>query len=137
MRKILLLTFCLSIIMVSCSKEEITETSEESISSNTSSKTEVVINVIDIHNNPKSGYVVMMFVQKPSSTTTLPTIIKQVNSNSEGIAKFDLDSYLTTPKTLYFEAFTKDGNNYIWKSISHPSKTISKGTKWTTSIIVN
>ena len=48
----------------------------------------------------------------------------------------DLNDYIVSPKKIYIEAFLKNGSNYAWKSITHAENTISKGTKWTTSIVV-
>ena len=120
-----------------CSKEESTSSSSSESSSTTQSTTEANLNVVDIDSNPKAGYTVMMFLEKPSLNEPLPEIQMQVISNAEGLARFDLKDYITGPTTLYFEAFTVDGNNYIWESVTHPVKTIDVGTKWTTSIIVD
>lgn len=122
---------------MSCEKEEITETdSTSTTTTTTTTKTEVRMTVSDAQNNPKSGYTVMMFLEQPTASSNLPNIEMQVDSDSEGIATFDLGTYITSPTLLYFEAFKKVGNDYEWKSITHPSKSIKKGTKWTTSIIV-
>ena len=138
MKKIVLLfTVLLAVFLMGCSKDEETMSKTESSSSNsTTLKTEAIINVVDAQFNPESGYLVMMFLEKPETGLTLPEIEMQVTSNSEGVANFDLNDYIVTPTKLYFEAFLQEGNYYIWKGITHPEKTISKGTKWTTTIIV-
>ncbi len=136
MNKNLLLLLCLSLFMFSCTKDEDSKTIKESSSTTSSSNTEVVINIIDSQSNPKPGYTVLMFLEKPALNTPLPKIEMEVLSNSEGIANFDLDDFIGSPRTLYFEACFKIGENYILEGINHPSKTISKGTKWTTSILV-
>jgi len=129
MRNYLLLTVCIAVLFTSCSKSSSTST--------TLSETAIIFTVMDAENNVKSGYTIMMFTEKFQLDELFPTIEKQVVSDSEGIAKFDLNDYIVNPKTLYFEAFVKEGNGYVWKSIvHHPEITISKGTKTTTSIIV-
>ena len=79
----------------------------------------------------------MMFKTKVQVDVPLPKIEMQVVTNSEGIAVFNLDDYIVSPTKLYFEVFVQEGDDYVWESITHPEKIISKGTKWTTSIIVN
>lgn len=130
---------CLSVLFINCAKEEVeTETTtSSSTTTTTTTSTEVIMSVVDSEGNPKSGYSVLMFLEQPSETETLPTIEKEVISNSEGLSTFDLDTYIVSATTVYFEAFTKEGENYVWESITHPTKTISKGTKWTTSTIVD
>jgi len=121
---------CVAVLFTGCSKSS-------SSSSTSLSETAIIFTVIDAQNNVKSGYTIMMFAEKAQFDEPLPTIEKQVVSDSKGIAKFDLNNYITNPETLYFEAFVKEGNNYVWKSmVHHPEITISKGTKMTTSIIV-
>lgn len=127
---------CIAVLFSSCSKVETSKTTSSSSSSTTLSETAVILTVKDVQNNIKSGYTIMMFTEKVQLNEPLPTIEKQIVSDSEGIVKFDLNDYIVNPTKLYFEAFVKEGNNYIWKSISHPEGTIKKGTTWTTSIFV-
>jgi hypothetical protein len=81
----------------------------------------------------------MMFDQPYTSGTALPPIKKQVTTDANGLAYFDLNTMITnsTPTTYYFEAFLSNGTGvYTSKGISHYYVSISKGTMSTTSIIV-
>ena len=80
-----------------------------------------------------------MFDQPVTSANELPPIKKQITTDSNGLAYFDLTSMITstTPTKYYFEAFVQNGTDYIWKSVSHYNVNLSKGTMATSSIIVN
>ncbi len=135
--------FFLSIMiaLVSCSKDE-TKT-EESFTSSTTTTSEiqtwVKLTAMTTDQEPQSNYVVMMFDEPVSPDEPLPEIIAQVTTNSDGLGYFNLKNIVTgsIPKTFYFEAFVPQGENYTWKSISHPDYEIKKGTKVTSSILVN
>ncbi|NPD47226.1 MULTISPECIES: hypothetical protein [unclassified Lentimicrobium] len=131
----LLLTFLVLTFLSSCSKDS-TSTSNTATTTTTTtiSNTQVIFTVKDLEGNLKSGYTIMMFTEEVDLNEVLPTIEMQVLSNSEGIAKFDLNDYIVNPTTLYFEAFIKDGNNYIFKSITHPVLEFKKGSQITTGI---
>jgi hypothetical protein len=82
----------------------------------------------------------MMFDQPVTSSSALPTIKKQVTTDANGLAYFDLNSMITstTPTTYYFEAFVSNGSGgYTWKSVTHYQANLAKGTMATSSIIVN
>ena len=70
-----------------------------------------------------------MFDQPVTSASALPPIKKQVLTDANGMAYFDLNSIITSssPTTYYFEAFTQTGANYEWKSVTHFNANLSKG----------
>lgn len=138
--KKLILTFATLALMASCRSESSEESnSMETETSTQTSSTLVKMNVSNSQNIAQKDIVVMMFKAKVTSATNLPTIEKQVTSDSNGLANFDLSAYITSniPTTYYFEAFKKDGNNYIWVSKTHPEISIKKNQQVTTSIVVN
>jgi len=114
-------------------------TSSSSTNTNEPTETWVKLTVIDLQGNKKPGYTVMMFSNPVTSGNALPTILIQVTTDANGLAYFDLNTFITSPvaQTYYFEAFIKSGQNYLWESISHPSHSLKKGTRVTGSIIVN
>jgi len=129
----------ITMFSVSCSKSSNETTSSESSSTTTQSPTWVKLTVLNSSNAPKANYIVMMFDQPPSTTSALPPIKKQVTTDANGLAYFDLNSMVTSSAntTYYFEAFVPSGNDFIWKSITHPHFEISKGNMVTSSILVN
>lgn len=127
-------------LVFSCRSESTEEnTSSSSSSSTQTSTTSVRMSVINSQNVTQKDIVVMMFKTKPTSSTNLPNIEKQVISDTNGLANFDLSTYITSDiaVTYYFEAFKKEGNNYVWISKTHPEIAIKKGQQTTTSIVVN
>lgn len=134
----LLLTIFIAVSYSSCSKDSSSSTTTTTNSiTTTHSNTQVIFTVKDVEGHIKSGYTIMMFTEEVDLNEVLPTIEMQVVSNSEGIAKFDLNDYIVSPMTLYFEAFIKDGNNYIFKSIIHPELEFKKGSQITSTILVD
>lgn len=133
----LLIIIFIALLFSSCSKDSSTSTTSTTNSITTTySNTQVIFTVKDLEGNIKSGYTIMMFTEEVDLNEVLPTIEMQVLSNAEGIAKFDLNDYIVSPKTLYFEAFIKNGNNYIFKSLTHPELEFKKGSQITTTIYV-
>jgi hypothetical protein len=130
--------FVFATMVLSCSKED-TTTNSTSTSSTTTTVTWAKITAITSSGTIKPNYIVMMFDQPVTNTNALPPIIKQVTTDVNGLANFDLSTIVTstTPKTYYFEAFVQSGSNYTMKSVSHPSSQFSKGSMYATSIIVN
>lgn len=130
----------LAIFALSCSKDKDEEaTFTSSSSSTTETQTSVKLTAITSSNETKANYVVMMFDEPATVTSPLPPIIMQVTTDVNGLAHFDLTQIVisSTPKTYYFEAFEPDGENYIWRSITHPSYDLKKGRMVTSSILVN
>lgn len=140
MKKITLVIF-VSLMSLNCGRTDDSSSSSSSSSSTTTqtTKTSVKLNVINSQNIAQKDIVVMMFKTKVTSATNLPNIEKQVTSDVNGLADFDLTSYITSETTqkYYFEAFKKNGNSLVWVSIIHPEIDIKKNTQITTSIIVN
>lgn len=139
MRKIIL-ALALAVLFTGCRSESTEETSFTSEESNTqTSATTVKMNVLNLQNVPQKDIVVMMFKTKVTSENILPNIEKQVTSDANGLANFDLSTYITSnvATTYYFEAFKKEGNNYVWISKTHPEISIKKNQVTTTSIIIN
>jgi hypothetical protein len=138
MKKTILSVFVLLFIGVSCTKEDETSTSETN-NQTTQTQTWVKLTALTSSNVPKPNYIVMMFDQPVTSSSVLPLIKKQVTTDANGLAYFDLNTMITSDiaTTYYFEAFVQDGQNYIWKSITHPTFSLKKGTMGTSSIIVN
>jgi hypothetical protein len=103
------------------------------------SNTFVKLTAVSANGSLKSNYVIMMFDQPFSTNAPMPAIIKQVTTDANGLANFDLKTVITSTsdKTYYFEAFVASGNDYIYKSISHPTYELKKGSMVTSSIIVN
>lgn len=137
MKKIVLLFVISSLTVLSCSKEEVSVSETNTTTGETNvTQTEVVLNIVDSKGDLKSGYSVLMFLVKPTENQILPNIEMEMTSDINGNVKFDLDDYITNPKMLYFEAFTKVGEDYVWEGLTHPSKLMTKNIKWSSSIIV-
>jgi len=81
----------------------------------------------------------MMFDQPFSPNQIMPPILKQVTTDANGLAYFELNSMITsnTPKTYYFEAFEETTTGYTLKSTIRYSTSLKKGTMVTSSTIVN
>ena len=129
-----------TIISVSCSKDDDSSTTETGGGSTTTTNTWVKLTATTSAGVVKPNYIIMMFDQPVTSTSALPPIKKQVTTDANGLAYFDLNTMITstTPTTYYFEAFVSNGSGgYTWKSVSHYNANLSKGTMATSSIIVN
>lgn len=129
-----------TIISVSCSKDDDSSSTETSGGSSTTTNTWVKLTATTSAGVVKPNYIIMMFDQPVTSSSALPPIKKQVTTDANGLAYFDLNSMITstTPTTYYFEAFVSNGSDgYTWKSVSHYNTNLSKGTMATSSIIVN
>lgn len=140
MKKIFFLSALLSLSINCSSSDDEVSTSETSTTTTTqSTSTAVKMNVVNAQNVKQPNITVMMFKTKVTTTTNLPTIEKQVVSDSNGLANFDLSSYITSniAQDYYFEAFKKEGNNYVMISTTHPVISIKKNNQVTTSIVVN
>jgi hypothetical protein len=127
----------LTILVISCSKNEDSSSSETNTSTTT---TWVKLTTLISAGIVKPNYKVIMFSTQPTTNTPLPTILKEVTTDANGLAYFDLNSMITstTPTTYYFEAFISDGSGgYVWKSISHFNVSLIKGSIATSSILVN
>lgn len=131
--------FLFTILFTSCSKEDSSTTVTGGNSSTSSTNTWVKITTSTTSGTAKSNYIVMMFAKPVSANSPLPPILKQVTTDANGLANFDLNSFITTSssKTYYFEAFVQNGNGYDLKSITHPMYNIAKGQMITSTIIVN
>ncbi len=128
-----------ALFTLSCSKEETTNPSQSS-SSTTVINTWAKFTVITSAGVTKPNYIVMMFDQPFSTNAPMPTIIKQVTTDANGLAYFDLNTLITstTPKKYYFEAFVQSGTSYVLKTnFSRYSSDLSKGQMLTTSLLVN
>lgn len=138
MKKIFLLT-TITLFFLSCSRDENSSSSSSSTTNTQTTTTSIKMNIVNAQNVPQSNVIVMMFKSKVTSSANLPAIEKQVTSDSNGLANFDLSTYITSdiPTTYYFEAFRQQGNNLVWVSTIHPEISIKKNTQVTTSIIVN
>lgn len=139
-----ILTFSLAggllLSSLACSRTDSSETESSSNTSTTTTNTWVKLTATTSSGINKPNYIIMMFDQPVNSANSLPPIIKQVTTDSNGLAYFDLNSMVTstTPKTYYFEAFISNGSGgYTWKSVTHYNVSIVKGTMSTSSIIVN
>lgn len=128
-----------AMVTISCSKDEESSSTDTGGSSTTTTATWVKLTATTSTGVTKPNYIVMMFDQPVTSASALPPIKKQVTTDANGLAYFDLNTLVTstTPTTYYFEAFVLSGDNYVMKSISHPTYNIAKGQKITSSILVN
>ncbi len=126
--KFLFIALSVMFIMQSCEKEESKTTANTA--------TEVVIVLEDINNNnkPKEGYYVMMF-NKPFDINNAKSI-KSVKTGKDGMATFNLEDLVTDKKTFYFEAFKKQGNTYVQKSLARTKVEVSKHQSIKTNIPV-
>lgn len=138
MKKVLILAIT-ALLSFSCSRTDESSSSSTSTSTQTTTSTSVKMNVVNAQSVPQANVIVMMFKTKVTSSSNLPNIEKQVTSDSNGLANFDLSSYITSDiaTTYYFEAFRQQGSNLVWVSTIHPEIQIKKNTQVTTSIIVN
>lgn len=130
----------ITIFTVSCSKDDDSNSTDSNTSGGTTVTTWAKFTVTTPASVVKPNYIVMMFETPFSTTATLPTIIKQVTTDSNGIANFDLNSLVTTstPKKYYFEVFTQSGTSYTLKSTySRYDNDFVKGTHLTTTLLVN
>lgn len=128
----------ISIFTISCSKEDnSSSTNSEVIIDHTS--TWVKHTVMNLQGVAKPGLRVMMFKSAVSGTSTLPPIEKEVISDANGLAYFDLTTTVTSDVAVkyYFEVFKTTTNGMTWESITHPNYDLKKGTMVTSSIIVN
>ena len=126
-------------ILTSCSSDE-SETETTTGGTTTGGTTATVnLNVINSSGDAQIGYVVMMFNQEVQVNQTLPAILFQETSDSEGKVSFDLEDYVIQNGngSYYFEAFLQTSNGFSLESITHPSFTVESGQVHTTSIIVN
>ena len=98
MKKIFFLSALLSLSINCSSSDDEVSTSETSTTTTTtqSTSTAVKMNVVNAQNVKQPNITVMMFKTKVTTTTNLPTIEKQVVSDSNGLANFDLSSYITS-----------------------------------------
>jgi len=138
MKKLFLFLF-ISAVIIACKKDESSLTTSSSSNTTVITNTWVKLSVLNLQGDAVPGLKVMMFRVQPSNTSPLPPIIKEVTSDANGLAYFDLNNIVTTsiPVTYYFEAFRESGEDLIWESINHPSWEITKGTMVTSSILVD
>lgn len=131
----------LTILSISCSKDESSSSAETNSSTitveNTSAKFTVAKSGV-----VKPNYIVMMFDQpfSPTAIFVPSNSIKQVTTDANGIANFDLNTIVTstTLKKYYFEAFTQNGTSYTLKTnYSRFSVDLKKGTKLETGLIAD
>ncbi|WP_421497875.1 hypothetical protein [Flavobacterium columnare] len=134
----------LTIFTISCSKDDSssseTSTSTTTTATTTTTNTWVKLTATTSTGILKPNYIIMMFDQPVTSSSSLPPIKKQVTTDANGLAYFDLNTMITntTPTTYYFEAFVSNGSGgYTWKSVTHYQTNLAKGTMATSSIIVN
>ena len=130
----------LTIFTISCSKDDDSSSTETGGGSSTTTNTWVKLTATTSTGVVKPNYIIMMFDQPVTSASALPPIKKQVTTDANGLAYFDLNSMITstTPTTYYFEAFVSNGSGgYTWKSVTHYQTNLAKGTMVTSSIIVN
>ena len=128
----------ITIFTISCSKDD-SSSSTDTGGTTTVTNTWVKLTAITASGVTKPNYIIMMFDQPFSPSATIPPILKQVTTDSNGLAYFDLNSMITssTLKKYYFEAFVQSGSNYILKSTIRYSTDLKKGTMVTSSTIVN
>ncbi|EKT4549041.1 hypothetical protein JE952_000647 [Flavobacterium psychrophilum] len=129
-----------AVFTISCSKDDSTgKTETTTTSSVTTTNTLAKISVLTSSGVPKPNYILMVFDQQFSTTAPLPPILKQVTTDANGLASFDLSTIVTntTPKSYYFEAFVQNGNDFVLKSIVRTEIKLAKGSSLTTAVIVN
>lgn len=130
----------IAIFTISCSKDSSSSTTDTQVSGGTTINTWAKFTIATPAGIIKPNYIVMMFEQPFTTTTQLPTIIKQVTSDANGLAYFDLNTIVTstTSKKYYFEAFTQSGANYVLRTnYSRFDSDFSKGSNLTTTLLVN
>ena len=128
-----------TIFTMSCSSDDSSSSTETNTEETSQTNTWVKLTATTATGVNKPNYIIMMFDQPVTSINELPPIKKQITTDANGLAYFDLNSMITstTPTKYYFEAFVQNGTGYIWKSVSHYNVNLSKGTMATSSIIVN
>ena len=129
-----------TIFTISCSKDDDSSSTDTSTSGGTTITTWAKFTVATPTGVVKPNYKVLMFDQPFSPTATMPPIIKQETSDSNGLVTFDLNSLVTTsiPKKYYFEVFTLSGTTYTLKTtFSRYDSDFIKGTHLTTTLLVN
>ena len=77
-----------------------------------------------------------MLSEEPIENQNLPKMEREIISDSLGIAKFDLTDYITSSKELFFGAFTKSGDEYVWESTSILQIRMGRASIFETSITV-
>ena len=130
----------ITLFTISCSKEDSSSSTDISTSGGTTINTTAKFIVATPSGVVKPNYIVLMFDQPFSPTTTLPPIIKQETSDATGKVNFNLNTLVTnsTPKKYYFEVFTLSGITYTLKTtFSRFSNDFVKGTQITTTLLVN
>lgn len=139
MKKLITTLVLVSVVLISCSKSSNSSSNNNSNTSTTQSDTWVKLNIVNAAGAPVSGYKVMMFKSPVTSVSALPTIEREVTSDANGLAFFDLKTQITSdvPVRYYFEAFIQTGTGYTWESVTHYNVELKKGTQATSSIIVN
>ena len=129
-----------TIFTISCSKDDDSSTTDTSTSGGTTVSTWAKFTVATPAGVVKPNYIVMMFETPFSPTAPLPTIIKQVTADANGLANFDLNTLVTTSTTkkYYFEVFTQSGTSYTLKTtFSRYDSDFVKGSHLTTTLLVN
>lgn len=137
--KVLILA-SVTIFTISCSKDESSSTTSTGGSSTTTINTWAKFTITTPEGVVKPNYIVMMFDTPFSTSAPMPVIIKQVISDANGLANFDLDAIVITSitKKYYFEAFVLSGSNYVLKTnFSRFDSDFAKGNNLTTSLLVN
>ncbi len=132
--------FCIfTFLAISCSSDDSSSSTSQTTNTSVSTSASIVLTAITTDGIKKPNYLLLLFDQPVQLGDPLPPIIKEATTNAQGEATLDLASIVTTttPKTYYVEAFVSDGDNYILKSVTHPSFEMIKGRKTTSSIIVN
>ena len=132
--------FCVfTFLALSCSSDDSSSTTQTSTGTTTSTSASIILTAITTEGVKKSNYTLLLFDQPVTVNSALPPIIKEATTNAQGEATLDLATIVTTatPKMYYVEAFIKEGENYVLKSVSHPSFEMIKGRKITSSILVN
>ncbi len=128
----------ISITFFSCSKESNSSSTTTGGGETTTTNTWVKLTAMTSSGAVKANYIVMMFDQPVTTTSALPPIKKQVTTDANGLAYFDLNTMITSSVATkyYFAAFTQSGANYVLKSISNYDADLSKGTMVTGVILV-
>jgi hypothetical protein len=138
MKQLILILF-VALTIMSCEKKTSSSSTTTTTTTTTTTNTWVKLTATTTASVNKPNYIIMMFDQAVTSSSALPPILKQVTTDANGLAYFDLNSMITstTPKTYYFEAFVQSGTSYTWKSVTHYNTNLAKGTMATSTIIVN
>lgn len=122
----------------SCSSDDSSSQTTTTTSTTITTPTSINLTAITTSGELKANYILMLFDEPVSTSSALPPILKQVTTNSQGLGVLDLESLTTaTPKTFYVEAFEMEGQNYVLKSVIHRDFEVTKGSKITSTIIVN